>query len=84
MRRSVTVCKLNAQRQVAHSQCTGIVNLQLPRNVETSVLTLDEEMQPPLLVSVNLLLFNPLNGDGDAGEEELFTVSGVTEDVDRR
>lgn len=50
---------LNEQRQVRHSQTTGIKTIQLDRNEETRLIYLDSELVYPVLISVNLLVTTP-------------------------
>lgn len=56
---SVTILSLNEQRQVRHSQTTGIKMIQLDRNEETRLIYLDSELVYPVLVSLNLLVTTP-------------------------
>lgn len=56
---SVTILSLNEQRQVRHSQTTGIKVIQLDRNEETRLIYLDSELVYPVLVSLNLLVTTP-------------------------
>lgn len=56
---SVTILSLNEQRQVRHSQTTGIKVIQLDRNEETRLIYLDTELVYPVLVSLNLLVTTP-------------------------
>lgn len=56
---SVTILSLNEQRQVKHSQTTGIKVIQLDRNEETRLIYLDTELVYPVLVSLNLLVTTP-------------------------
>lgn len=55
----VTILSLNEQRQVRHSQTTGIKTIQLDRNEETRLIYLDTELVYPVLISVNLLVTTP-------------------------
>lgn len=55
----VTIASLNELRQVKHKQCTGIRALSLEKNQEVQLLTMDKDLQYPLLVSVNLLITSP-------------------------
>lgn len=50
---------MNEQRQVTHSQTTGIRTIQLDRNEETRLIYLDTELKYPVLISVNLLVTTP-------------------------
>lgn len=56
---SVTILSLNEQRQVRHSQTTGIKFIQLDRNEETRLIYLDSQLVYPVLVSLNLLVTTP-------------------------
>lgn len=56
---SVTIYSLNEQRQVMHSQTTGIRTIQLDRNEESRLIYLDSELKYPVLISVNLLVTTP-------------------------
>lgn len=58
-RYSVTIYSLNEQRQVLHSQTTGILSIQLDRNEESRLIYLDTELKYPVLISVNLLVTTP-------------------------
>lgn len=58
----VTVASLNELRQVKHKQCTGIRALSLEKNQEVQLLTMDKELEYPLLISVNLLITSPSQG----------------------
>lgn len=55
----VTILSLNEQRQVRHSQTTGIKTIQLDRNEEMRLILLDSELVYPVLISVNLLVTTP-------------------------
>lgn len=55
----VTVASLNELRQVKHKQCTGIRALSLEKNQEIKLLTMDPDLEYPLLISVNLLVTSP-------------------------
>lgn len=50
---------MNEQRQVRHSQTTGIKVIQLDRNEESRLIYLDSELVYPVLVSLNLLVTTP-------------------------
>lgn len=56
---SVTILSLNEQRQVKHSQTTGIKTISLDRNEETRLIYLDTELVYPVLISLNLLVTTP-------------------------
>lgn len=58
----VTVASLNQLRQVKHKQCTGIRALSLEKNQEVQLLTMDKDLEYPLLISVNLLITSPSQG----------------------
>lgn len=51
----VTLASLNEQRQVKHTQSTGLKSLTLYKNEEVTLLVLDKDLSYPLLLSVNLL-----------------------------
>lgn len=55
----MTIISLNEQRQVRHSQSTGVKLVQLDRNEESRVMYIDTELVYPILVSVNLLVNTP-------------------------
>ncbi|XP_031639130.1 protein germ cell-less isoform X2 [Contarinia nasturtii] len=55
----ITLFSLNEQRQVKHSQTTGIKTISLDRNEENRLIYLDSELVYPLLVSLNLLVTTP-------------------------
>lgn len=55
----MTIISLNEQRQVKHSQSTGVKLKQLDRNEESGLLCIDAEHAYPILVSVNLLVNTP-------------------------
>jgi BTB/POZ domain-containing protein 13 len=46
---------LNEQRQVKHTQTTGLKSLSFFKNEEVTLLLLDKDLTYPLLLSVNLL-----------------------------
>lgn len=50
---------LNDQRQLKHSQTTGVQVIQLDRNEESHLISLDSELKYPVLVSLNLLVTSP-------------------------
>lgn len=50
---------MNEQRQVKHTQTTGIKTISLDRNEEIRLIYLDSELDYPLLVSLNLLVTTP-------------------------
>lgn len=56
---SITILSLNEQRQVRHSQTTGIKTISLDRNEETRLIYLDSELVYPVLISLNLLVTTP-------------------------
>lgn len=56
---SIKIISLNEQRQVRHSQTTGIKTITLDRNEETRLIYLDSELVYPVLVSLNLLVTTP-------------------------
>lgn len=58
----VTVASLNELRQVKHKQCTGIRPLSLEKNQEVQLMTMDQDLEYPLLISVNLLICSPTQG----------------------
>lgn len=58
----VTVASLNELRQVRHKQCTGIRALSLEKNQEVQLLTMDKDLEYPLLISVNLMVTSPSQG----------------------
>ncbi|PSN37223.1 Protein germ cell-less [Blattella germanica] len=51
----VTLASLNEQRQIKHSQSSGLISLTLFKNQEEILLVLDKDLTYPLLLSVNLL-----------------------------
>lgn len=55
----ITILSLNEQRQVRHSQSTGIKTISLDRNEETRLIYLDTELVYPVLISLNLLVTTP-------------------------
>lgn len=55
----VSIFSLNKQRQVLHSQTTGLKSIQLDRNEESRLLILDPKLTYPILISVNLLVTTP-------------------------
>lgn len=56
---SVTICSLNEQRQVRHKQTTDILPLSLDKNQEHPLLYLDNILEYPILISLNILLVSP-------------------------
>lgn len=50
---------LNEQRQVKHTQTSGIKHLELDRNEESGLLFIGADVVYPILVSVNLLVNTP-------------------------
>uniref|UniRef100_A0A336MSM2 CSON004496 protein n=1 Tax=Culicoides sonorensis TaxID=179676 RepID=A0A336MSM2_CULSO len=55
----ITLISLNDQRQVKHSQTTGIKELSLEKNEERPLLQMDPELNYPLLISANILVVTP-------------------------
>lgn len=58
----VTVASLDSLRQVRHKQCTGIRAMSLEKNQEVQLLTMEKDLEYPLLISVNLLITSPSHG----------------------
>lgn len=52
----VTVSSLNDQRQTKHVQTTGITLVSLDKNEEVPLITLESQLEYPLLIAVNLLM----------------------------
>lgn len=50
---------MNEQRQVQHTQTTGLKTIQLDRNEENRLLVFDQDLTYPILLSVNLLVTKP-------------------------
>lgn len=72
----VTLCSLNGQRQVRHKQTTDIVPLSLDKNQELPLLYLDNALDYPLLISLNLLLVSPcsVQPDGDCSAPSISNI----------
>lgn len=52
----VTVSSLNDQRQIKHFQTTDIISMSLEKNEEMPLIVMDNKLEYPLLISVNLLV----------------------------
>ncbi|PNF30590.1 hypothetical protein B7P43_G06130 [Cryptotermes secundus] len=63
----VTLVSLNEQRQVKHTQSTGLKSLSLFKNEEVTLLVLDKDLTYPLLLSVNLLFSSPVTSSQESG-----------------
>lgn len=66
---SVMLFSLNEQRQVCHKQTTDIVPLSLDKNQEIPLLYLDNALEYPLLLSLNILLVTPSSIDSSGPQE---------------
>lgn len=75
----VTVASLNSFRQVKYKQCTGIRALSLEKNQEVQLLTMDKDLEYPLLISVNLLITSPNEGSIERKLRDLQQIVGSSD-----
>ncbi|KAK9877195.1 hypothetical protein WA026_016943 [Henosepilachna vigintioctopunctata] len=62
----VTVAKLNEQRQLIYSKESEILNVALTKGEEYKILTLDDDLDYPIIISANIQYASP-----DTPEEQL-------------
>ncbi|XP_067008338.1 protein germ cell-less [Anabrus simplex] len=63
----ITLASLNEQRQVRHTQTSGLRSISMFRNEEVTLLALDRELKFPLLLSVNLVTATPIKSPPKTG-----------------
>ncbi|KAK0182164.1 hypothetical protein PV327_000327 [Microctonus hyperodae] len=74
----VKVCliSLNEQRQIKHSQNSGMIRLSLHKNEEKQVMSLDKQLTYPLYISVNMQIVTPFV---PSNEEKFSNTTSITE-----
>lgn len=77
----VQVASLNELRQVKYKQCTGIRALSLEKNQEVQLMTMDKDLEYPLLISVNLLITSPTQGSIEKKLRDLIVDSNSASDL---